>query len=298
MYHGVNASGDTSINGRHLSAKRFDRHLKYLKKHFEILTLSDAFNEIGKPSNGKPRACITFDDGFENNLQYAAPLLKKHEVPATFYVSSVCVTEETDILWPDVVDLIARNRASVEASGLEFSRVNGFMNEEIGMRLQDFIKAQDCEKRDEIILELSDRYDLLKQKKEVNSESWKLMTSAQVKQLSEFPQVEIGSHCHNHYNLASLSEANSQRELVQSKKLLEGCIGQEVKTVAFPDGSYDARVKAQAYEADYSQLCAVSFKLTDDENDNRIVKRSAVSSTTNYYSNVIHFHKHFEKDGN
>ena len=245
-----------------------------------------------------PEPVSLFDDGFENNLQHAAPLLKKHEVPATFYISSVCVTEETDILWPDVVDLIVRNRASVEVSGLEFSRVNGFLNEEIGMRLQDFIKAQDCEKRDEIVLELSDRYDLRKQKNEVNSEFWKLMNADQVKELSEFPQVEIGSHGHNHYNLASLSEANSERELTQSKKLLEECIGQEVKTVAFPDGSYDARVKAQAYEAGYSQLCAVSFKLAEDEADNRIVKRSAVSSTTNYYSNVIHFHKHFEKDGN
>ena len=298
MYHGVNADGDTSINGRHISAKRFEQHLKYFTRHFEVLTLAEAFNSIDKPKSNKPRVCLTFDDGFENNLQYAAPLLKKYGVPATFYISSICATEEADILWPDVVDLILNSRDQVEVNGLRFERKNGFFNAESGSSIQDYIKSQDRNERDTIISELSNKYDLAKLKSSVSPERWKLMTKAQLQELSQFKEVEIGSHCHFHYNLANLSEENSKDELKKSKQLLEESIQKEVTSVAFPDGSYDKRVKQQSLEVGYSKLCAVTYKLDEDVTDKSIVKRSAVSSTTNYYSNVVHFYKHFSKDGN
>lgn len=299
MYHGVNSSGDTSINGRHLSAKRFEKHLQYFKKNFQVLTLTEAFNSVGTPNSGKPRITITFDDGFENNLVYAAPLLKKYDLPATFYVSSVCVTEETDILWPDVVDLIIQNQTEIITAGYKFHRsTKGFFNGQLNQTLQNYIKAQDRENRDGIISELSETYHLESKKHTANSEFWKMMTAAQVKQLSEYPNVVIGSHCHNHYNLASLSDVNAKQELGLSKKLLEDCIGKEVRSIAFPDGSYTKRDKDFAYELGYSELCAVTYKLEEDAQDPKILKRSAVSSTTNYFSNVVHFHRHFGKDGN
>lgn len=298
MYHGVNADGDTSINGRHISAKRFEQHLQYFTRHFEVLTLAEAFNSIDKPKNNKPRVCLTFDDGFENNLQYAAPLLKKYSIPATFYISSVCATEEADILWPDVVDLILNNHDQVEVNGLKFERNNGFFSADSNSSIQDYIKSQDRNERDAIISELSDKYGLANLKSTVNPERWKLMTNSQLQELSRFKEVEIGSHCHYHYNLANLSEENSKDELRKSKQLLEESIQKEVTSVAFPDGSYNKRVKEQSLEAGYSKLCAVTYKLDDDHSDKSIVKRSAVSSTTNYYSNVVHFHKHFAKDGN
>jgi len=299
MYHGVNATGDTSINGRHISAKRFEKHLIYLHRNFEVLSLADSFLQVGHPANGKPRVAITFDDGFENNLIYAAPLLKKYNLPATFFISSICVTGEADILWADVVDLVLRGNDSVTAGGLDFVKSSlGCFNEKLGKTLQQHIKEQDCEERDAIILELSERYNLESKKQAINPENWKMMTPKQLKELSKFPEVEIGSHCHNHYNLASLSEENALDELKKSKKLLEDCIEKPVTSVAFPDGSYSERVKQQAKDVGYDKLCAVTFKLADDQNDRTIVRRSSVSATTNYYSNIIHFHKLFKKDGN
>jgi len=299
MYHGVNASGDISINGRHLSANRFEKHLQYLKKHFDVLTLQEAFSSIGTQTKKKARVTITFDDGFENNLIYAAPLLKKYELPATFFVSSICVSEEADILWPDIIDMITAGQKSVSVQGFDFIKSDhGFYNSEIDLLLQNYIKKQDRNEWDAIINELSEKYGLHEKKHLMRSENWKMMNAEQVKELSEFPLVEIGSHCHNHYNLASLSAENAIDELKKSKQLLEACTKKPVTSIAFPDGSYSEDVKQQAYAAGYDKLCAVTFKLEDDTEDPKILKRSAVSATTNYYSNVIHFHKHFGKDGN
>ncbi len=299
MYHGVNASSDTSLNGRHLSARRFERHLRYLKETFEVLPLNEVFDAVGTERHGRPRICITFDDGFENNLTYAVPLLSKHGLPATFFVSSVCATGETDILWPDAIDLIVKDEKAVEVAGLRFERsYSKFFNAGIGKNLRDHIKEQDCNSRDGMMSELSERYDLRSLKASCDPEQWRLMTASQVKELSEQSGISIGSHCHNHYNLAHLTLENAKRELSYSRQLLEECIGKPVTSIAFPDGSYNDRVKQLAYEVGYDGVCAVSFKLPDDPQDRRILRRSAVSATTNYSSNILHFHRNFNRDGN
>ena len=299
MYHGVNRTGYTTYNGRHISAARFEKHLKYLKANFEILSLKDAYDQVGSIPSGKPRVAVTFDDGFENNLNYASPLLQKYEVPATVFVSSICVSEEDNILWADVIDIALKDVNSVTVIGYEFKRtLAGMFNEKLGMTLQEFVKSRDRDERDAIISEISHQFDLESLKTQIDTEFWKLMNSAQVKALSENPLIEIGSHCHNHYNLASLSEQNAKHELQHSKELLENCIGRTVECIAYPDGSYNSDVKKWTYEAGYKRLCAVSFKLSEDESDPRILKRSAVSSTTTNYSNIIHFHKHFRLHGN
>jgi len=299
MYHGVNSTGDTSINGRHISSIRFEQHLRYLKKNFEVISLSDAQNAIGTKASGKPRVVITFDDGFKNNLLFAAPLLTKYELSATFFISSVCISGETDILWPDVVDLVCHGRSEVSVAGISFTKSSkGMFSSELQTTLQNHIKAQDCVERDNLITELGERYLISKLKAEHSSENWQLMTKDDVLQLSLTKGVEIASHAHNHYNLANLSHANVVNELTLSKKLLQDCINKEIRSIAFPDGSYNSTVKEDAYKAGYRLLCAVSFKLDSDDTDPNILKRSAVSSTTNYYSNVIHFHKHFRDHGN
>ena len=46
---------------------------------------------------------ITFDDGFKNNLEFAAPILSKYETPATFYVTSGFI-QNNDCSWTDLIE--------------------------------------------------------------------------------------------------------------------------------------------------------------------------------------------------
>jgi peptidoglycan/xylan/chitin deacetylase (PgdA/CDA1 family) len=76
------------------------------------------------------------------------------------------------------------------------------------------------------------------------------MNWKQIRTLSEAGH-EICSHTRTHRSLATLSEEQIRRELMDSRKTLEKKIGAEVSTLVYPAGSYDKRVIRIALEAGY-----------------------------------------------
>src|SRR5206468_10434678 len=56
----------------------------FLKRHFDTVQFQDSPAEA--PRMGKSRIALTFDDGYENNALIAAPILRRHGIPATFFV--------------------------------------------------------------------------------------------------------------------------------------------------------------------------------------------------------------------
>jgi len=66
--------------------KQFETHLLFLKQKTNVISLDDFF--ANKLSKTKTNIIITFDDGYESWISTALPVLKKLELPATFFVSS------------------------------------------------------------------------------------------------------------------------------------------------------------------------------------------------------------------
>ena len=85
FYHRV---ADEFPNGWTMSTKEFARQVQWLHEHFDIVRLAEAQNRIAVGRNNVPTACITFDDGYADNLQFAVPLLLECNVPFTYFVST------------------------------------------------------------------------------------------------------------------------------------------------------------------------------------------------------------------
>ena len=63
--------------------------------------------------------------------------------------------------------------------------------------------------------------------------------------------IEIGSHSVSHRDLTQLSDNETFRELVQSRRTLEKGLGHPVQWFAYPFGAYDRRVERLARRAGY-----------------------------------------------
>jgi peptidoglycan/xylan/chitin deacetylase (PgdA/CDA1 family) len=119
LYHRVN---DVSKDNLTTSVDRFIEHLSALKRHYPVISLSVALDASrGGPYLGPNVVVITFDDGYADNHEIAAPTLDYFGLPATFFVSAGLVDTDTrfahdvksphrfsNLTWRQVTDLAAR----------------------------------------------------------------------------------------------------------------------------------------------------------------------------------------------
>lgn len=104
LYHHVAPTGaipraPEASEGWHFthSPEGFERQLLELRRRgYKFVSLAQLVNEIGKCGSESARtAVITFDDGWVDNYEFALPILKKLDVPATFFVTSAHLGEGT-----------------------------------------------------------------------------------------------------------------------------------------------------------------------------------------------------------
>ena len=87
IYHRVLAETDPIFPSEPTSSG-FDRQMVMLKNVFNVLPLHEAVMCLKAGTLPARAACITFDDGYADNLTLATPILKKHGLPATFFIAT------------------------------------------------------------------------------------------------------------------------------------------------------------------------------------------------------------------
>jgi peptidoglycan/xylan/chitin deacetylase (PgdA/CDA1 family) len=78
------------------------------------------------------------------------------------------------------------------------------------------------------------------------------LTLEQVREMQE-AGVVFGSHSYAHHDLTTLGEQECERDLRQSRELLEDLLREPVRTLAYPRGRHDERVRRAAGRAGFTQ---------------------------------------------
>jgi peptidoglycan/xylan/chitin deacetylase (PgdA/CDA1 family) len=86
LYHRVN---NISLDNLTTSERRFIEHMEVLRQHYPVLGLSEAVAALRTGRYLGPNVVvITFDDGYADNHDVAAPILEHFGLPATFFVTA------------------------------------------------------------------------------------------------------------------------------------------------------------------------------------------------------------------
>lgn len=68
--------------------EQFDRQMQLLRRHCEVLSIEQVLRAETVPVSPRPLVAVTFDDGYRDNFEHAAPILLRNAVPAAFFVST------------------------------------------------------------------------------------------------------------------------------------------------------------------------------------------------------------------
>jgi len=77
----------------------FEEHIKYINKFYRPISLSELVKRIKNKTLFGDEICVTFDDGYRDNLINALPILAKYGIPATIFVTTSNLGKQASFEW-------------------------------------------------------------------------------------------------------------------------------------------------------------------------------------------------------
>jgi peptidoglycan/xylan/chitin deacetylase (PgdA/CDA1 family) len=242
LYHGT---PKTPPAGR-LDERSFARQIRFLKEHFDLISPQD---EGVRARRGRPQVLLTFDDGFRNNFEVARPILREHNVPAVFFVSSRH-SREGKYLWFAYLRALEDwcPESAISFRGTTFS-------------LRGDARRASIERLKNVLLGLRPHPEAMYTAIEnelPKLENWMTaeqirdlcagMDAGQVRELAHDPLFAVGVHTVDHPFLSRCTGEEMRRQIRENQVWLEQATGNSVAEIAYPSGDYNARVVAACQE--------------------------------------------------
>jgi len=82
-----------------LPAPLFDAFCRFFKKHFQVVPLGEIVGKLERGESFRREMAITFDDGYADAIEVAAPILEAHGLTATVFLVSGFVGTRTTPWW-------------------------------------------------------------------------------------------------------------------------------------------------------------------------------------------------------
>ena len=209
----------------------FTQQMTWIKEWFNVLDLETAVARLKAGSLPSRPLCITFDDGYADNYAVAAPILKRMQLPATFFVATRFL--DGGIMWNDAV-IESIRAARMDEMDLSHLGLGRYPLQSIDRRRQaiddilgriKYLPASERAATVDRIVALSG----------ATLPTALMMTSDQVRELRA-DQMGIGAHTDSHPILAREAGGVARKEIEVGKRRLEEITGGSVRLFAYPNG--------------------------------------------------------------
>jgi peptidoglycan/xylan/chitin deacetylase (PgdA/CDA1 family) len=238
------------------TASALDEQIDLVKRKFAIINSKELERIVQGGAFRRTHAMITFDDGFIDNFEVAAPILRQHSVPAVFFLISG-MTGTNHIAWWDEIAFLVRNCPSAALRlKMPFPCIIDLRaNRELAIRkVLRLYKHPKNDSPDAFMRALRDECTVTVPK--VTAPRFFDWTAARAMIAMGF---EFGSHTHSHRLLSTLPYDLQLEELQRSKEVIEQHTREKVSLIAYPVGSRSAfnadtrkAVKASGYKFGFS----------------------------------------------
>lgn len=274
-YHRIGEGGIPFYSG--LPAKRFESQIRYLRSRYRVISLEQMIEEMSHPEEVLPAVAITFDDGYRDLFTCALPILQAYRVPATVFLTAGCI-ETGEVAWYDRVFLALRvapgNVLELVLDGpRRFVLPSESARMDAAVEIIRYLRGLSCVRRHELCAALERQVPLPADQLRDRMLSWEQIRAM------DSAGISFGSHTISHPVVSRLTQTELERELVESKRMIEHRVGHAVDSFAFPFGKredYGALPRQLLLSAGYQSAVTTEWGINTSRSDPLELNRVSV----------------------
>jgi peptidoglycan/xylan/chitin deacetylase (PgdA/CDA1 family) len=283
LYHRV-ATLDTDPQLLAVTPQNFAAHLDILREFATPMSLADLVRATRAGTAPRNAVAITFDDGYADNLEFASPLLHAREIPATVFVATAGSQSACEFFWDDLdriflqpgklpeelhlqidnktIDLALHEDAHYSpAAAVRDKHWNVTLGEDTTARHRVYrslcaaLHNATIDERNRALHELHE----WSARPTTPRPSHRMMTPAQLRELTRSGLIDIGGHTVHHPLLSRESSDTQIREIQDCKTTLQFILDREVTSFSYPFGGrrdYTPDTIAAVQQAGFLHACS------------------------------------------
>ncbi|NTE36585.1 polysaccharide deacetylase family protein [Agrobacterium tumefaciens] len=184
---------------------------------------------------GRSFCAFTLDDGYRNNVDYAAPIFRKYAVPYTIFITPGFV-ERTRSLWWETAAALTQKVASFEfyfgAGPEHVACASPSQKAEAFTRLEDFVQNFSEDEAVERIDHVARQHGV----DPIAIVDELVMDEDELRALAQDPLVHFGAHTMTHVNMRKVDAARLAYEIAESTRRVEAYADHRPRSFSYPYG--------------------------------------------------------------
>jgi peptidoglycan/xylan/chitin deacetylase (PgdA/CDA1 family) len=211
--------------------------VRYLRRaRLDLVSLDEMHRRLTEQDFGRRFVCLTIDDGYRDTLEWAYPILKRHQAPFAVYIPTSFPDRIGELWWLALEAVVARNKyirllIDGQEQGFECATIaeKRHLFEQLYLWVRSF-KTEDELRH--VVRDLSARYQV-----DIGAFCDELcMNWSELDKLAADPLVTIGAHTVNHVMLAKVPDKTARTEMEMSRTVIEAALGRRPDHLSYPVG--------------------------------------------------------------
>jgi peptidoglycan/xylan/chitin deacetylase (PgdA/CDA1 family) len=260
VYHRV---GERGLDPWHLTIdpETFAGQMETLARDWSPLSLAELVEGFGRRRLPERAVAVTFDDGYADNLEVAAPILLEYGIPATLFVATGLVEAGGPPWWDELASLLLEPARlpptlTLSSGDGESRRIPPLAASEPrsaanapppweatpGTRLRAFydiwlaLRGLDAATRDAALDEIAECAGAPRPSGRA------LLTREQLRELAALPGFGLGAHTLTHPALPGCPPEDARAEIAGGAEWLRARVGVDGEQFAYPFGAWTGSI--------------------------------------------------------
>ncbi len=240
-YHAITRGEPPIKDWCFLPARKFAAQMRVIKHSgVPVLPLAEAVDGLVNGTLNRRVIALTFDDGYQNNVTTALPILERHGFPATVFPVSGVIDRRTTI-WPSRINaaISACQRQSVEVLERVFplsTKADRVLASRTLQALTKSVFPDDPAKGAEVVERACGTANDPEFERD---HDFAILDTASIRTAAATGLIEFGAHTVTHPILSTLNDRALEQEIHDSVERVAEAAGQRCHLFAYPNGALE-----------------------------------------------------------